>query len=291
MQLLRRNRKIIVILFYMAFLFTSCSTPNSGIVEQVATDELTVQPMSVYTAETSATFPAWVLADMPDEGFAFYYEEQNLNIQFYVKNAEEPAVVWINGEKYPFSYGLGYSPVESEAPSVCISDINNDAEPDVFIYGTAYRTELRQDVYISDGIGGYTELGDITWNKNEMEHSFLFSADYLDRYRVKILAPDWNIEEVGILEEELREQLVSLRVYEGSAITEYGIDWEMNQLQGKSIQYRVGEDGNAYLYYEALIEAGYSEYDTGYGFCFEYLIHDSGYELKNVEFLDCVTRN
>lgn len=47
MQLLRRNRKIIVILFCMAFLFTSCSTPNSGIVEHVATDELIVQPMSV----------------------------------------------------------------------------------------------------------------------------------------------------------------------------------------------------------------------------------------------------
>lgn len=284
MQLLRSSRKIIMILICLVFLLTACDTQDTE------ADEMVILPMSVYTEDSSVQLPDAVLTDIPDGGLVFYYEDRNLSIQFYVQDSEKPAIIWINGEKYPFSYGLGYSPMESEAPFICVCDINNDTEPDVLVYGTAYRTELRQDVYVSDGRGGYMEVGDITWNKNAVEHTFSFCADYQNDYQVRISAPEWNIEEVGELAEELAEQLVSLGLYEDGSITEYGLNWEINQLCGKSVRYSAGEDGNTYLYYEALIEAGYSEYDIGYGFRFKYLIHDSGYELKNVEFLDCVTQ-
>ena len=54
-----------------------------------------------------------------------------MNILFYVADANEPAVIWINGKSYPFSYGYGYSPMESEAPLISICDINNYTEPSV----------------------------------------------------------------------------------------------------------------------------------------------------------------
>lgn len=124
------------------------------------------------------------------------------------------------------SYGLGYSPMESEAPFISICDINNDAEPDLLICGTSYRTELRQDVYLSYGTNGYIELGDVTWNKNDVMHPFLFKASYIDAYQVHITAPDWNIDETMKVEEALAEQLVSLGLYDGHGnVTEYGRSW------------------------------------------------------------------
>lgn len=285
---------IICILSSLSLTLTSCSSrskESNNIIENTSgTNKLIMNAMLIYTAESSSDLPAQITDNLPqDVGVAFYSTEQNINILFYVEDSNEPAAVWINGEKYPFSYGLGYSPMESEAPFISICDINNDAEPDLLICGTSYRTELRQDIYLSNGTSGYIELGDVTWNKNDVMHPFLFKASYMDAYQVHITAPDWNIDETKKVEEALAEQLVSLSLYDGHGnITEYGRSWEMSQLQGKSVEYIHDEDGNTYLYYEAQIEAGYSEYTLGYGFRFEYLISDEMYELKNVVFIDCV---
>lgn len=122
-----------------------------------------------------------------------------------------------------------------------------------------------------------------------MTHSFSFDASYVEGYQVQITAPDWNIDETSKLEEALAEQLVALGIYdEQGNVTEYGKSWEISQLQGKSVAYVQDKGGNARLYYEAQVEAGYSEYTLGYGFRFVYLIDDAGYELENVVFIECV---
>lgn len=53
------------------------------------------------------------------------------------------------------------------------------------MYGTAYRTELRQDIYLSGENGAYCELGDITWNKNQASHNFSFNASLLDGFQLQ----------------------------------------------------------------------------------------------------------
>lgn len=84
----------------------------------------------------------------------------------------------------------------------------------------------------------------------------------------------------------LKEELTTLGIYdENGNVTEYGQDWEITQLQGKSVNYTQDNEGNTYLYYETQIEAGYSEATLGYGFQFQYLIADKGYILQNVVFI------
>lgn len=294
MFLLRRNCKIGILFLFIAvsLTLTFCSLrgkENNHIIENTSeSNKLSMNAMLQYNTEASSDLPTQITDNLPqDAAVTFYSTEQNIPVLFYVEDSNEPAVIWINGEKYPFSYGLGYSPMESEAPFFSICDINNDAEADILICGTSYRTELRQDVYLSNGTGGYIELGDVTWNKNETQHSFTFHATCRDAYQIQITSPDWNIDETKKVEEALAGQLVLLGVYDGEGnVTEYGQNWEMSQLQGKSVTYIHDEAGNTYLCYETQIEAGYSEYTLGYGFRFEYLIADGMYELKNVEFID-----
>lgn len=240
--------------------------------------------MYVYNAAQSIVLPAYVVEDVPIDAPLFYYQEPGLDVQLYVKDSTDPATVWINGEKYPFSYGCGYSPTRNDAPYICICDINQDAKPDILLYGSSYRTELRQDVYLSNENDGHTELGDITWNPNDTLHTFVFNAEYMDNFQIHISVPSWNIDEIKQLDENLATELTSLGLYEDSILTEYGREWKIDQLQGKSIGI-IKKDSNTYLYYEALIEAGYSEYTTGYGFRFEYQIENNVYNLTNISFI------
>lgn len=277
MFILQSNRKIGFLLLTITFLLTLTSC---GLEEQ----EITMYAMNPFSTQLDSDLPSWIVDKLPaDVDRGFYYAEQDVNVLLYVEDSQEPAVVWINEEKYPFSYGYGYSPMESEAPFISIRDINKDTRLDVLMHGISYRTEWRQDVYLSDGEGGYTELGDVTWNKADMVHSLQFTANYEEAYRVRITAPEWNIDEIKDVEGYLLEELIPLGLYdEEGKLTDYGRNWELSQLQGSSVTYRQDEDGNTYLFYEAEIEAGYSEYTIGCGFRFEYLISDGVYELKNV---------
>ena len=53
-----------------------------------------------------------------DGTIRFTWETEDLNIELFVEDSEQPAVVVINDVQYPFSYGYGYSPMESEAPLI-----------------------------------------------------------------------------------------------------------------------------------------------------------------------------
>lgn len=283
---LRRNCKIGFVFLCIGLIVTSCGTGNKEsdrIASSFNGSQIMQDAMPAYV-KGDTELPESLANHLPEDiELAFYWTGQDLNILFYVADANEPAVIWINGKSYPFSYGYGYSPMESEAPLISICDINNDTEPDILISGTAYRTELRQDAYLSDGAGGYIELGDVTWNKGEITHPFSFHASYGNNYKVRIAAPDWKIDETEELDKMLKEELTALGIYDESGnITEYGQNWEITQLQGKSVNYTQDDEGNTYLYYETQIEAGFSEVILGYGFQFRYLIAEKGYNLQNV---------
>lgn len=109
MFLLQRNCKVSIILLYIVFILTltSCSSrsmESNNIIENTSgTNKLIVNAMLIYTAESSSDLSAQITNNLPqDVGVAFYSTEQNYNILFYVEDSNEPAVVWINGEKYPF---------------------------------------------------------------------------------------------------------------------------------------------------------------------------------------------
>lgn len=285
-----RNCKIGFVFLCVGLIVTSCSTgskESDRITPDLENNRLIQDAMLVYIKGDSE-LPESLANYLPEDiELAFYWIEQNLNILFYVADANKPAIVRINGKSYSFSYGYGYSPMESEAPFISICDINNDTEPDILISGNAYRTELRQDVYLSDGAGGYVELGDVTWNKGEVTHPFSFHASYGNDYKVHITAPDWKIDETKELDKMLKEELITLGMYDESGnVTGRGQDWEITQLQGKLVSYMQDNEGNTYLYYETQIEAGYSEAILGYGFQFQYLIADKGYNLQNVVLID-----
>lgn len=273
----------------VGLMVTSCGTSSkeSGIISPAIENSQLIQDSMLVYIKGDSELPESLSGYLPEDiELAFYWIGQDLNILFYVADANQPAVVWINGKGYSFSYGYGYSPMESEAPFISICDINKDTERDILISGTAYRTELRQDAYLSDGAGGYAELGDVTWNKGEVTHPFSFHASYGNDYKVRIAAPDWKIDETKELDKMLKEELTTLGIYdENGNVTEYGQDWEITQLQGKSVGYTQDNEGNVYLYYETQIEAGYSEATLGYGFQFQYLIADKGYILQNVVFI------
>lgn len=224
----------------------------------------------------------------PDNGdiIRFTWKTEDLSVELFVEDSEQPAVVMINDVKYPFSYGCGYSPMDSEAPLIKILDANNDGYEDILIVGTSYRTELREDFYLSKENGTYTELGDFTWNKQDEAKTLLFKAEYTDTLSVEIRSDEWNIlAEVPISKKLLYDVLIPIGVYdEKEKLTEYGASelFQLDQLQGDKIEYKIDDEGRLHVYYYALIEAGYSEYTLDCGFTFEYLISTEGYELEQV---------
>lgn len=297
MCILWRNRKIKILLLFISVItgVTSCgpniTNKNESNKKNIQTEPFVMEPMLVYHSGITEQLSSQIIDNLPQDNNSkiFYYIKDDISLLFYSNTLEEPASLWINGKEYPFSYGLNYNPQESEAPLICICDINNDDLSDIMMYGTAYRTELRQDIYLSGENGAYCELGDITWDKNQASHNFSFNASLLDGFQVHITASDWSVEETRKLSQELTDVLIALDLYDenSSMLTDYGHEWKkLNQLQGYSIQYAKKEDGHTYLYYDTQIEAGYSEYCIGYGFRFEYLIQDNQYILNTVSFMD-----
>lgn len=103
--------------------------------------------------------------DGKEESFIYYVYRLTDGDEFlrmWVEDEQKPGKILINGQEYPYSFGE-YYPHGGENPQVCVKDINGDGEPDILMRGEAYRAQIRQEVYLSDGSGGYRELGDVTW--------------------------------------------------------------------------------------------------------------------------------
>lgn len=213
---------------------------------------------------------------------SFSYLSEDMQILFCAHDRYEPAKVRIQGEEYDFSFE-GYSPQGTEPPEICLTDINGDSVPDVLLRGEAYRTEIRQDVYLSDGEGGYRELGDVTWRGWESGQEIPFTVTYEDDYRIHIKMPQHGIDRTEEMHTSFREMAGELGIYDGEGkVTEYGrAAWAVDTLQSQAVRYIV-ENGNVALRYEAQIASGYSEYGLGWCFVFLYDITDSGYVLTSV---------
>ena len=196
---------------------------------------------------------------------------------------EKPARLMIGEKEYPFSYA-GYEPV-AERPEAAFYDVNGDGVLDVLMRGEAYRTELRQDVYLSDGKGGYIELGDMTWNRLEpLQNAVQFETRFADHNKVHVICRDWNIDSVlDIKADDFLEIALEEGIYdEKGEVTEYGKSIVLDSLQGRAVRYLVRDDQIVVLRYEAEIETGYSEYGLGQEMVFTYLIGDAGYVLESV---------
>ena len=170
-----------------------------------------------------------------------YYNDESVNL-LWTGEDEFAVSLWINDKIYPYSYGKFGS--FTEQPFVIIKDINNDGKNDILSYCFQYKTELRQDVYLSQPDGSYMELGDITWNPNSEEKTFEFSVEYKDNFMVHIQAPECEIDVTEPIGEELQDVLKQLGVYEeNGTLVEQGEKLISNQLQGKGITYAQDDDG------------------------------------------------
>ena len=212
-----------------------------------------------------------------------YYNDESVNL-LWTGEDEFAVSLWINDKIYPYSYGRFGS--FTEQPFVIIKDINNDGKNDILSYCFQYKTELRQDVYLSQPDGSYMELGDITWNPNSEEKTFEFSVEYKDNFMVHIQAPECEIDVTEPIGEELQDVLKQLGVYEeNGTLVEQGEKLISNQLQGKGITYAQDDNGKTYVIYDAPISLGYSDYHLPYGFQFVYMIGDNQYQLEKVSFI------
>lgn len=217
-----------------------------------------------------------------EDSICFAYSLDDMQISLCVGTGYESAKVQIQGEAYDFSFA-GYSPQGTEPPEICLIDVNGDGILDVLMRGEAYRTEIRQDVYLSDGKGGYRELGDVTWRGWESLQEFPFSVTYEDDYRIHIEMPQYGIDRTEAMHTSFQELVGELGIYdETGKVTEYGrTAWTVDTLQSQAVRY-IEENGAVTLRYEAQIASGYSEYGLGWCFVFLYDITDSGYVLTSV---------
>ena len=213
-----------------------------------------------------------------------YFDNGETKLLWSVAEDSFSVSLWINDKAYPYSYGRFGS--FTEQPFVIIKDINNDGKNDILSYCFQYKTELRQDVYLSQPDGSYMELGDITWNPNSEEKAFEFSVEYKDNFMVHIQAPEYEIDVTEPIGEELQDVLKQLGVYEeNGTLVEQGEKLISNQLQGKGITYAQDDNGKTYVIYDAPISLGYSDYHLPYGFQFVYMIGDNQYQLEKVSFI------
>ena len=217
-----------------------------------------------------------------EEPVCFSYSGERVQVSLCAGGGYELAKICIQGEAYDFSFA-GYSPQGTEPPEVCLADVNGDGVPDVLLRGEAYRTQIRQDAYLSDGEGGYRELGDVTWRGWESLQEFSFTVTYEDDYRIHIKMPQYGIDSTEEMHTSFLELTEELGIYDSAGkVTEYGrTAWTVDTLQSQAVRY-MEEDGLITLRYEAQIAAGYGEYGLGWCFVFFYDITDSGYVLKSV---------
>lgn len=215
-------------------------------------------------------------------------EDDKYNIFINSTNGEYcGGVVSINGIEYPFSYA-GYAPV-AEEPELAVYDVNKDGVDDFLFRGEAYRTEIRQDVYLSVQDGNYVELGDITWNsRNTEKNTFSFKAKYADDYEIHVVSDEWDMDEIVPIQAPSWLDIVYEEgIYDKKGkVTQYGSELLLEELQGQSVKYRKNDSEDIELIYNAQIAAGYSEYCLGWSFSFVYSISNKGYELKSVSLIE-----
>lgn len=276
---LRRSSALIFIMGIWIVVMSGCAVKK----EEASYEERRHMPLSgelsmeamEYTGSMDGTEEAL-------ETVCFSYTSEDVQISLCADSRYEPAKVQIQGEAYDFSFA-GYGPQGTEPPEVCLIDVNGDSILDVLLRGEAYRTEIRQDVYLSDGKGGYRELGDVTWRGWESLQKFPFSVTYEDDYRIHIKMPQYGIDRTEEMHTSFRELVWELGIYdEAGKVTEYGrTAWIVDALQSQAVRY-IEKNGTVTLRYEAQIASGYSEYGLGWCFVFLYDITDSGYVLTAV---------
>lgn len=274
----RRNAFIFIIAIFIATISGCAAKKEDASYEErrhmPLSGELSMEAME-YTENIDGT-------EEVGETVCFSYTSDGVQISLCADNRYESAKAQIQGEAYDFSFA-GYSPQGTEPPEICLIDVNGDGTLDVLMRGEAYRTEIRQDVYLSDGKGGYRELGDVTWRGWESLQEFPFSVTYEDDYRIHIEMPQYGIDRTEEMHTSFQELVEELGIYdETGKVTEYGrTAWTVDTLQSQAVRY-VEENGTVTLRYEAQIASGYSEYGLGWCFVFLYDITDSGYVLTSV---------
>lgn len=215
-------------------------------------------------------------------------EDDKYNIFMNSTDGEyDGAVVSINDIEYSFSYA-GYAPV-AEEPEFAVYDVNKDGVDDFLFRGEAYRTELRQDVYLSAQDGNYIELGDVTWNNlNPEMNTFSFEAKYADDYHIHVVSGEWGIDEVVPIQAPSWLDIVYEEgIYDKKGkVHNTGSELLLKELQGQSVKYIKNDSEEIELVYNAQIAAGYSEYCLGWSFSFVYGISNEGYELKSVSLIE-----
>ena len=152
----RRSSALIVIMGMLSALLSGCGSGKGA----VSYEERRQIPLSGELLMEEMAF-CGVKAGS-EEPVCFSYSGEGIQILLCAGDGYEPAKIYIQGEAYDFSFA-GYSPQGTEPPEVCLADVNGDGVPDVLLRGEAYRAQIRQDIYLSDGEGGYRELGDVTW--------------------------------------------------------------------------------------------------------------------------------
>jgi hypothetical protein len=249
--------------------------------------ELPMMTMEYYTPDEYQTFlPQNILSQMPEgfEGSISYYKDSEFEIVLYTISIEEASVILLQGKPYPFSYGEGFdNGVPGDVTQIAFYDINQDGVKDVLLQAERYRGRLRQEIYLSNEDGDYTELGDTSW-ETDSDYRVHFNASYEDNYMIRVEAKDVGIDQVFPIGSTIRWAGETLGWYdENGKVTEKGkSEYLEDFVIGQAVRYLVDAKGNFLLRYEAQVWAGYSEYCTGCCFVTTYLVTNDGYQLQDI---------
>jgi hypothetical protein len=250
--------------------------------------ELPMMEMEYYSSnEYIALLPQNILDEMPKEypESISYYKDNEFEIVLYTISLEEPSVIWIQGQSYPFSYGVGFdNGASGDVTQIAFCDINHDGVKDVLLQAERYRGSLRQEIYLSNEDGEYTELGDVTWETDDSDYRVHFNASYEDDYMIHVVAKDVGIDQVFPVGSMIRWDGEALGWYdENGKVTEKGkSEYLEDSVIGQAVRYLIDAQGDFILRYEAQIWAGYSEYCTGCCFVTTYLVTNDGYQLQDI---------
>lgn len=290
--LMKINR--LVVLLFTAFLMTGCASGNDIAdqteIEQESITILSTETMNWYDSENDADILSEkVLAELPlRRSEVFYYFKDDLEVILYVDEDLSTSYVLINGQKLILSAGnFDYYLRYVSAPAVCLFDLNGDSILDVMISDHCDRAGMVQNIYMSEDNGLYTELGTVVWNVDSFCEQFSYQILLLDHYEAHVETKDFEISETVKIDYDFQQVAADLGLYDDNGkLTEYGKTWESPyQIPlASEISYAVNDDGQVMIRVISPIAAGYSSYELGCGFIFDWTIVDNQYQLLNVEF-------
>ena len=198
----------------------------------------------------------------------------------------------INGQEFVLNtFGKSFYLREGVPPCMIWYDWNDDGVEDLILWSETDRTGYLQYAFASTKEGKYCCLGSANWRMNSgmcSYETFPYNVTLLDDYKIKIELKVADICAIYDIRNNsfLKHCAIPLGMYDKKGnVTELGKSWNFTSagLYEQDIRCSSCDDGSLNMNITSYIGAGYSNYDLGCGFVFNWKISKEGYVLIGIE--------